>query len=157
MFARNAHPEVQLLDGIELFRGCTQRELRAVAPLLCPVDVQPGSVLTREDDFASQFLVVVAGTARSTNAAGDSGFVGRGSVIGEQALDRQARADVTTVASTRMTVLAATPAELRRIVQLAPSVRRTLYPSEPLRPRRVRIASRAAERSLLRRFRMTSI
>src|SRR5439155_19972861 len=76
MFARNAHPEVQLLDGIELFRGCTQRELRAVAPLLCPVDVQPGSVLTREDDFASQLLVVVAGTARSMNAARDSVLLG---------------------------------------------------------------------------------
>jgi CRP-like cAMP-binding protein len=157
MFARNAHPGVQLLDGIELFGGCTQRELRAVAPLLCPVDVQPGSVLTREGDFANQFLVVVAGTARSTNAAGDSGFVGRGSVIGEQAVDRQARADVSIVASTRMTVLAATPAELRRIVELAPSVRFRLYPSEPLQPRHVRIATRAAERSRRRVYRMTSI
>jgi CRP-like cAMP-binding protein len=131
MFARNRDQTVECLRELTLFEGCTRRQLQAAARLFCAVDVEPGQVLSREGGLTDQFIVIVEGRARATSAAGDSTALGRGAYLGERALERRARAPVTVVVESPMTVLAATPSELRDLLEVAPPVARRLRPAHP--------------------------
>ena len=129
MFARNRDQTVEWLRELALFDGCTRNQLQAAARLFCAVDVEPGQVLSKEGGRADQFIVIVDGSARATTADGDSTVLGRGAYIGESALARRARALVTVVVESPMTLLAATRTELRQLVEVAPPAARRLSPA----------------------------
>jgi CRP-like cAMP-binding protein len=131
MFGRKRYQGVDVLREIALFRGCTRRQLEAVSGLVCILDVEPGTVLSREGRPADQFILITSGSARATTAAGDSDLLGRGDFVGETSLEPGARATVTAVVATPMTLLASTPAELRHLVEVAPIVGRRLRRSLP--------------------------
>ena len=131
MFARNRDQTVEWIRELTLFEGCTRHQLRAAARFLCAVDLAPGQVLSHEGGSADQFAVIVEGRARATTDAGDSTALGRGAYIGEAALAHRALAPSTVVVESPMTVLAATPGELRDLVDVAPPVARRLSPAHP--------------------------
>jgi CRP-like cAMP-binding protein len=129
MFARNRDQTVEWLRELALFEGCTRRQLQGAARLFCAVDVAPGQVLSHEGGWADQFIVIIDGTARATTAAGDFSVLGRGACIGERAFAPRERAPVTVVVESAMTLLAATPAQLRQLFEVAPPFARRLRPA----------------------------
>jgi CRP-like cAMP-binding protein len=131
MFARNRDQTVEWLRELTLFDGCTRHQLQAAARLFCAVDVEPGQVLSQEGGWADQFIVIIDGSARATTAAGDSTRLGCGAYIGEGALAHCARSPVTVVVESPMTVLVATPGELRDLLELVPPVAHRLSPTHP--------------------------
>jgi CRP-like cAMP-binding protein len=96
---------------------------------MCPLDVEPGCVLSREDHPVDQFVVITRGRARATTASGGVEDLHQGAFIGENALVQGARAAATVVVDAPTTLLASTPAELRALVEVAPIVGRRLQRS----------------------------
>jgi CRP-like cAMP-binding protein len=122
------------LEQIELFSGCTRRQLREVARRLYPVEVQRGHVLVRSGDACEELVVVVDGEAATRDPDGRCGSLGPGSVFGEAAVLHEGAQRLTVASTTSMRLLVASRTELGEIVRINPSVERDLL-------RRVALAS----------------
>jgi len=98
---------VEELSGLQLLAGSDERRLAALASMLTPVDEPEGSVLARQGEPASSFLLVVTGDAAVSRDDGDGqhrvGTVAPGSIVGELSVLRGAPRSATVVASTPLT------------------------------------------------------
>jgi ribosomal protein S18 acetylase RimI-like enzyme len=79
-------PKVDRLAEIELFRGCTPRQLRELAKLTTEMQVAQGAVLCREGDVGRECFVVSRGQACVTIGDSVVATIGPGDLVGELAL-----------------------------------------------------------------------
>ena len=96
----------ELLSNVNLFSGCSRRELHRIATLCDERRVPSGTVLVREGEAADGFFVIAEGLASVTCDGRELASAGPGTSIGETALlDGGVRtATVTTVLPTRLLV-----------------------------------------------------
>ena len=76
------------LAHLELFHGLSRRQVRKVSGLTSRIDVQPGTVLTREDKPGAEFIIVLDGEVevrkgdRLVATRGPGDFLGEISLLG---------------------------------------------------------------------------
>lgn len=98
---------IDQLAEVDLFRGCSQSELREVAKITTEQAVPAGTVLCREGATGHECFIVVEGLATVTIGDDDVDTVGPGGFFGEMALlDGGPRvATVTATSDMRLLVL----------------------------------------------------
>ena len=125
MRRKSKDAKVELLRGVPLFSACSKRELSRIASLADQVDVQEGTVLTREGDSGREFFVVVDGRARVL--VGDRGRVaalGPGASFGEMSLLDQGPRSASVEAETDMQLLVLDARSFSSLLDEVPSVAR---------------------------------
>lgn len=125
MRRKSKDAKVELLRGVPLFSACSKRELSRIAALADQVEVQEGTVLTREGDSGREFFVVVEGRARVL--VGDRGRVtalGPGASFGEMSLLDQGPRSASVEAETDMQLLVLDARSFSTLLDEVPSVAR---------------------------------
>jgi CRP-like cAMP-binding protein len=125
MRRKSKDAKVELLRGVPLFSACSKRELSRIASLADQVEVQEGTVLTREGDSGREFFVVVDGRARVF--VGDRGRVtalGPGASFGEMSLLDQGPRSASVEAETDMQLLVLDARSFSSLLDEVPSVAR---------------------------------
>ena len=118
----------RLLDSFDLFSECTPKQLRAVAPLFCPIHAECGRVVVPEGRRPDQFIVVASGEAQVTVSGRLVGVIGPGSFAGATAAIEDGIEPATVTVTEPMNLLVVTRVELRSLLEIAPSLRRKLFP-----------------------------
>ena len=124
---REMKRRIDSLRRLSFAAGCTKSELARLDRLGVRIDVQPGHVLTREDAYGAECFVVIDGTATVSRRNAAVGIIGPGSIAGEMALLYSVPRTATVVACTPMRVLALSASEFRQLLDIAPSVRASVY------------------------------
>ena len=122
MFTMTFPAHLVELAALDLFRGCSARELRVIDQLATVLDVPAGRVLCQKGEPGRECFVVLAGVAVVHE---DSGYstVGPGSTVGELALlSPEGRRTASVTAATDMTVLVLSRSEFARMLERVPSV-----------------------------------
>lgn len=119
---KHRDPKVELLRGVELFRGCTQDQLRAIGRAFDLVELPAGQVLTRQGRAGTEAFVLASGSAEVTIDGDPIASLGTGSVIGEMALIDRGRRTATVTLSSDATVLVADPQRFRAVLAEVPQV-----------------------------------
>jgi CRP/FNR family cyclic AMP-dependent transcriptional regulator len=117
--------KVELLRGVSLFSGCSNRELSRIAALVDEIDVPAGRVLTREGEPGREVFVVVEGQARVT--VGNRAWIAPlapGSAFGEISLLDQGPRSATVTAETEMCLLVLDSRSFSALIAEVPSVAR---------------------------------
>ncbi len=114
------------LSELDLFRGCSARELRTIDSLTTPIRVRAGTVLCREGTPANECFVVFDGVATVTIAGEPLGTIGPSGFIGELALLDGGPRIATVTATSDMGVLVLTQAEFSLLLRDVPMVKRRL-------------------------------
>jgi len=110
------------LGQIELFRGCTQRELRWIDQLATTRDLAAGRVLCREGELGRECFVLLDGHLE-VSVDGRRDRYERGALVGETALfTPTGRRTATVTAVTDVSVLAFTRSEFRQLLAALPTV-----------------------------------
>ncbi|MEY2476708.1 MAG: protein lysine acetyltransferase [Actinomycetota bacterium] len=113
------------LAGIDLFADVGADEAAALEARLELVQLAPGETLMREGEEGDCFLLITEGEASVTRAGATIGAVGRGSIVGEQALLRGQPRNATVTASGALAALAGGSDDFAALVE-APGVRERL-------------------------------
>ena len=135
---RGNDPRIDDLRKMDVFRGCDDKQLAAIAAFTTTVDVGPGRALCRQGAAGEEAFLLVDGEAEATAGGTVVGTLGAGDVFGEIAVlgGFPRTATVTTVTQCRLlvmarqeleSVLAAAPSVLRRVLTL---VTERLQPAE---------------------------
>jgi voltage-gated potassium channel len=135
MTKRPSHTE--LLGEVALFRGCTKKELSAIASSTVTVDQPAGAVLCRQGSIGTQAFVVVDGKAVVSIDGIDVAEVGPGSFFGEMALLDGGPRVATVTAATPMTLLVLSRPEFNRVILDVPKVARRMLEAVGTRLRQV--------------------
>ena len=95
------------LQSVPLFSQCSKKELNAVARLVTPVIVQPGTTFIHEGDVARELMIIESGTATVRGKGRKLTTLGPGAVVGETAivLERPRNASVTADTEVSMLVI----------------------------------------------------
>jgi len=105
----NALPHRAVLPQLKVFQGFTPAELDAVAKVLKPERLAPGTVLFREGGRATACFIVVEGRVRVSLERGAKAMqlamLGRGELIGQMALLDGSRRSATCAAAEAALVL----------------------------------------------------
>lgn len=112
----------RLVTRIPLFAGVRRRERRTIAALADEVVIPAGTRLTREGALASEFYVVLEGTATVRIGADEVRELGPGDFFGELGLLEGHRRTATVVASSPMRVLVSGAREFAALVDAFPAV-----------------------------------
>jgi len=127
----------ELLGQVELFRGCTKRELSAIASATTAVDQPAGAVLCRQGSIGTQAFVIVDGKAVVSIDGIDVAEVGPGSFFGEMALLDGGPRVATVAAATPMQLLVLSRPEFNRVILDVPKVARRMLEAVGARLRQV--------------------
>ena len=117
---------VQLLKGVELFRGCSRRELAAIATITTPTDKSEGTVLCTEGSPGLQAFVIVDGKASVSIAGREIAVLGPGSFFGELALLDGGPRVATVTATTPLSLLVLNRREFWSLLETSPGVARRM-------------------------------
>jgi CRP/FNR family cyclic AMP-dependent transcriptional regulator len=129
-------PTLSHLRDVELFRGCSERQLRHIDSLTCLDDAPAGTVLCRQGSFGRQTFVVVFGEAEVTIDGAVVATLGPGSFFGElSVLDGDPRV-ATVTARTPMTLLVFSSQEFEVLLADVPRVARKMLATMGSRLRR---------------------
>jgi CRP-like cAMP-binding protein len=110
------------LDSVELFSGCSQKELRTVASLCTRLDIEAGFVLTRQGTRDPECFVVGAGSAAVEIDGRAVGTVGPGDVVGEMSLLDGGPRSATVTALSPMTLYVMSRREFQSMMRANPSI-----------------------------------
>ena len=113
------------LRDLDLFSEASRSELAVIAKQLTRLKVKAGRVLVREGGIGNEFMILVSGMAEVTQGGRSIATIGRGDLVGEMALlqgSGRGRRNATVTAITDAEIYAGSPAEFRRIIEVAPSV-----------------------------------
>ena len=148
---------LRALRSIELFDGCTDRELGEIDGLMTEITVRAGTVLVRRGSRAQEFFIIREGTAAASRGGTVVGELRAGDFFGELALlDRTPwAASVVTTSDMRVWVL--NRPEFFELLDRAPAVAERLrraaavqrHPSYTTTPRTFLPAARSAKASLI--------
>jgi CRP-like cAMP-binding protein len=114
--------KTRLLQGVDLFSGCSKRELGRIAALLEEMDVQEGKVITREGDTGWDCFVIAEGRAKATCGGRGVNTFERGSFFGEMSLLDGGRRSATVTAETDMHLLVVNGRAFAAVVEEQPPV-----------------------------------
>jgi CRP-like cAMP-binding protein len=112
----------QLLAGLPLFSGCAKRDLKAVARLTFPVQVESGTALFTEGAPSTEAYVIVAGTVEVRAKGRKMATLGPGDIVGELGLLLDRPRNATVRALTPLDTLAISRRDLRAAVLDAPAL-----------------------------------
>ncbi len=102
---KNRSQMIERLRTIETFSTCTTRQFKQVDSLTTNLQVTPGRVLAREGRRASEFIVVLQGTATASREGLPIGRLGPGSLFGGLTLLDRAKWTASVIADTDMELL----------------------------------------------------
>src|SRR5271170_6169101 len=110
------------LRELDLFSEVSRSELAVIAKQLTRLKVKAGRVLVREGGLGNEFMIMVNGMAEVTQGGRSIATIGRGDLVGEMALLQphgRGRRNATVTAITDGEIYAGSPAEFRRILEIA--------------------------------------
>jgi CRP-like cAMP-binding protein len=93
------------LQRVQLFEGCSSRQLRAIARIAEVQEVPAGHLLARAGDPGDRFFVTVDGAARIEVSAQKRSRIGPGEFFGEMSLLDGEPRSATVIADTAMRLL----------------------------------------------------
>jgi CRP-like cAMP-binding protein len=93
------------LQRVQLFEGCSSRQLRAIARIAEVEEVPAGHVLAQAGDPGDRFFVIVDGTARIEVSAQNQNRIGPGGFFGEMSLLDGEPRSATVIADTAIRLL----------------------------------------------------
>lgn len=127
---------LEALREVPLFASCTDKELRTIAGLGTPLDIDAGAVLTRTGARGREFFVVQSGEVSCVVQDTEVARFGPGDFFGEMSLlDGEPRsAEVRTI--TAVTVLVLDRSEFLRLVESSPALALKVITSMAQRLRR---------------------
>jgi CRP-like cAMP-binding protein len=118
--------KIDLLRGVQLFSGCTAKQLKEIARLTYEADVPAGRVLCREGKAGREAFVIVDGEARVTRGDVELGTLGPGTMFGELALLDAGPRVATGTASTPMSLLVLSRSEFDDLIGVSPVLARRM-------------------------------
>ena len=112
------------LESLELFAGCSKKDLRVIRSISTPVRVDAGRLLTEAGTYGREAMLIERGTATVTIDNYTVAEVGAGDLIGEMALldGPTGERNATVTATTDCEILVFTPSEFRRLMTELPIV-----------------------------------
>jgi trk system potassium uptake protein TrkA len=114
--------QVELLSKVPLFAACSRNELRDIAKLGTPIEVDEGAYLTKESKPGREFFLVLDGTASCRVRKKEVRRFRPGGYFGELALLSGGVRTADVVASTPMELLVFDGREFRSMLMTTPSV-----------------------------------
>jgi CRP-like cAMP-binding protein len=93
------------LQRVQLFEGCSARQLRAIARIAEVQEVPAGHVLARAGEPGDRFFVIVDGAARIEVSAQKQSRIGPGAFFGEMSLLDGEPRSATVIADTAIRLL----------------------------------------------------
>jgi CRP/FNR family transcriptional regulator, cyclic AMP receptor protein len=122
MRSRIPKQQIELLKAVPLFTDCSHGELRAIAQLGTPVDIEEGELLTARGAIGREFFLVLSGVASCRVGKREIAEFTTGGYFGELALlnDGIRTADVT--AETDMELLVLDAREFRSMLMTTPAI-----------------------------------
>jgi CRP-like cAMP-binding protein len=114
--------QIELLRGVSLFSGCSQRELRAIAQLGTQVSIEKAEVLTTKGSVGREFFLVLSGVASCRLGRREVAQFTTGGYFGELALLYGGIRTADVVAETPMELLALDTREFRSMLMTTPSI-----------------------------------
>lgn len=114
------------LRKVSLFSGCTTRELKEIASLGTPVQIEAGRELTVAGSPGSECFIVLSGRASCRVRDREVATFGPGDLFGELSLIDGGARSASVVAVTPMKVLDLNRREFERLLEVAPSVTRRM-------------------------------
>ncbi len=121
---RNRIPKHQLdlLGAVPLFSACSQSELRDIARLGTPIDVDDGAYLTTRGEPGREFFLVLDGVASCRIGKKEIKRFTTGGFFGELALLTGGLRTADVVATTPMELLVLDSREFRSMLAMTPSI-----------------------------------
>ena len=110
------------VESIPLFAGLSKDDQKVVAQYADEVDVEPGTVLAQEGKLAYEFFAIKAGTAEVKLGDQRAAELGPGDFFGEIGLLAGDRRVASVVATSPMSLVVLTGAQLRAIDSRMPGV-----------------------------------
>lgn len=101
----NQEDKIELLGEVQLFEGCSRRQLRSIARIVRIFDVSAGVVLTRAGEPGDEFFLIIDGTARAEVSADKHVPLRPGEFFGEMSLLDGGPRSATVVADTAVRLL----------------------------------------------------
>jgi CRP-like cAMP-binding protein len=124
----HAKQRISELRDLDIFSGCTQRQLRLVDQLGTTLPVPCDRVLCRRGTIAREAFVVARGFATATVCGQFVAAVGKGDVIADAALGSAGvRHTASIVAASDMTVIVYNRAEFASLLNAADTVAHKVY------------------------------
>ena len=122
MRSRIPKQQIDLLKAVPLFADCSQGELRVIAQLGTPIDIEEGELLTARGAVGREFFLVLSGVASCRVGKREIAEFTTGGYFGELALlnDGIRTADVT--AETDMELLVLDAREFRSMLMTTPAI-----------------------------------
>lgn len=114
---RISESKVAVLRRVPFLRGCTDRELNALASQMDEVSVRAGRTLMEEGAFGHEAFIVVDGWAAVSSGGVTVAAVGPGEFIGEMAMLSGDPRSATVVAKTEMVLLVVGAATFRSVAE----------------------------------------
>lgn len=133
--------KAEALRGVPLFSTCNARELAQVAGLSVEVDLDRGTMLTREGHAGGLAYVILDGSAEVVRRGRRIATLGPGAVVGELSLIDGLPRSASVRATSDLHVLELDAHDLQRLLDRAPHVMRKLLEALSLR---IRAADTAA-------------
>jgi CRP-like cAMP-binding protein len=134
---RGSDRKVQLLSKVSMFSECNTKELARIASLADEIEVDRGTVLTKEGLPGRECFVVSSGKAKCTLRGKRLATFGPGDVFGEMALLDNEPRSTTITADTDMVLFVVDSRSFWGLCEQAPSVARKIMKSMSQRLRRV--------------------
>ena len=119
---RIAAMEESELRSIPLFESLTSEERRAIAPHADEVEVQEGTELVRQGEFAYEFFVIEEGTAEVLRDGERIAELGPGDFLGEMGIVGKVVRNATVVTTSPARVIVMTEQALRSMARTNPAV-----------------------------------
>jgi CRP-like cAMP-binding protein len=124
-----ADRKVEALRSVGLFADCSTRELEGIARICTSVQVDDGTVLTRQGDPGRECFVIADGSAAVEIDGEEVATVGPGDCVGEMSLLDGGRRTATVIARSPMTLYVLTAAEFRAVLDASLSIPRKILTS----------------------------
>lgn len=125
MFNRT-HPRVEILNELPVFRACTSRELEAIARVTDDIEVQAGTILTREGRPGLECFVIVEGEVSVGIGGIEVARLGPGELVGEMSIIDGGLCSATVVALTPMYVIVISRPAFQALLARYPTVARAV-------------------------------
>jgi CRP-like cAMP-binding protein len=134
---RGSDRKVKLLGKVPLFSECSDRELAKIASLADEIEVDEGTVLTKEGLPGRECFVVSEGRAKGTLRGKKLASYGPGDVFGEMSLLDNEPRSATIKAESDMVLFVVDSRSFWGLCEEAPSVTRKIMKSIAQRLRKV--------------------
>jgi len=112
--------KVELIKKVPLFAGLSKRELEQIAAIADEIDLREGKELTRQGKSASEFFVLLEGSADVTKDGQRINQLGDGDFFGEIALVSRSPRTATVTATSPIRTLVITDRSFRRLLEDSP-------------------------------------